>query len=132
MIKINFLSWREYAQKRKRRNVIYSVVLSLLLVLMIALGIYYKSKNQIQIQHEFRLIGTILNKQKHWGLILLPNNQVIKVQPGDLIGKEQAKIHKITSTEIQLLINGKLHTISCGSRNRLLSSRGLTAESRKI
>lgn len=63
--------------------------------------------------HTFRLIGIILNKQRHWALVLLPNHQVIKVQQDDLIGREQAKVKKITASKMELLINNKLCTISC-------------------
>ena len=50
--------------------------------------------------HAFRLIGIISNKQKQWGLILLPNNRIIKVQKGDLVGREQAIIKNITVSEV--------------------------------
>lgn len=115
MIKINFLPWRECLQKRKQRNFIYSVVLSLLVGLIFAFSMYYKLHNRIEIRNEFRLIGSILSKQKHWGLILLPNNQIIQVQKGDLLGKERIEVKEITATEIELLINNKLYTMSFGS-----------------
>lgn len=50
MIKINFLPWRESLQKRQRRNFIYSIVLSLLIVIIIMLGIYCELRSRIEIQ----------------------------------------------------------------------------------
>ncbi|MGD9152535.1 MAG: pilus assembly protein PilP [Gammaproteobacteria bacterium] len=63
--------------------------------------------------HAFRLIGIILNKQRHWALVLLPNHQVIKVQKDDLIGREQAKVKQITVTEVELLVNNKVLILKC-------------------
>ncbi|MGD9108344.1 MAG: pilus assembly protein PilP [Gammaproteobacteria bacterium] len=65
--------------------------------------------------YTFRLIGIILNRQRHWGLILLPSNQVIKVQTGDIVGMERAKVKKITASKMELLINNKSYTISCNN-----------------
>lgn len=50
MIKVNFLPWRESLQKLQRRNFIYSIALSLLIILIITLGIYCNLHNQVTIQ----------------------------------------------------------------------------------
>lgn len=59
----------------------------------------YKEKYSV---HTFRFMGAILNNKKYWSLVLLPNHQIIKVQKGDLVGKEQAKVVRITAVKIEL------------------------------
>ena len=125
MIAINFLPWRERLHYKRRRKFILSCLFGCLLIITVILSIYVNLHHKVALHikrkvnqmpgssiknfvRSYKLIGVILQDQKRWALISVPNDKVIMVKQGDLIGKEQARIKKITSAKIAVLINDKL------------------------
>ncbi|WP_419420413.1 pilus assembly protein PilP [Legionella sp. D16C41] len=49
-----------------------------------------------------KFVGVIEQVSTIWGLISLPNGEIVRVKPGDYMGKNFGKIIRITDTELLL------------------------------
>lgn len=49
-----------------------------------------------------RFVGILKEGNVVWGLISLPNGEIVRVRPGDYMGQNYGKIMQITNTTLKL------------------------------
>ena len=59
---------------------------------------------------KLRLVGNLISNKHQWAFIAVPDGSIVKVQQGDLIGKERGRIKTISPSSIELM-NGNEHKI---------------------
>ena len=56
---------------------------------------------------KLRLVGNLIGNKHQWAFIAVPDGSIVKVQQGDLIGKERARIKTISTSSIELMNENK-------------------------
>ena len=117
MFEINFIHHQRDAARTKWR------LLIILCVILILAGIYFfltrrhaeainkQEQNAGQIENvilpgvsenDIKLLGVVIDENNRWALIAENNQNVVKIQKGDLLGKEKMRVEKITLDSVML------------------------------
>ncbi len=113
MLEINLLPWRSYLRERKKRIIKKIFVCSVMSIFFLAfflshlLVINHSSNKLNYSKPNFKLVGYIYQKDRFWGLLMLPDGQVIAVQAGTVINNENARVISVSENKIILAITNQ-------------------------
>lgn len=121
---INLLPWREMKRKRDRKIAVIMLSVSLASALIIVLLLHHQNRKKPNTQQQnnqpqnrterpeqplekfpletMKFSGSLQQGIKVWGLIHLPDGEIIKVKPGDYLGKHSGKIMRIDNDYLLL------------------------------
>ncbi len=119
MIAINFLPWREQLRYARRRKLVLCSICCFLLVFAMVALVYFSAQHKVHPKiikkapkpvvktiniDAYKLVGVIVAQKKRWALILLPDNNIVKVQQGDHFGKEDVIVKQILLGSIGVVV----------------------------
>ncbi len=120
MFEINFINHQGDIARKRRRLLI---ILFFILILAAAYFFFVRSrvkpdntqkdvfqsishaKNVILFdvsESDIKLLGVVFDKNKRWALVSSSKQNIVKIQPGDLVGNKAMRVKKITLNSVEL------------------------------
>lgn len=117
MFEINFISPQGHTIRAQRR-----LLIILFFILLLTTVYFFLVRNRAPVvdtqkqnigrienvilstvsEGDIRLLGVVIDENNQWALVTAKNQAIVRIQKGDLLGKERMRVEKITLDSIVL------------------------------